>query len=303
MNIGALRHWGREELLRSGVASAQLDADLLLADALGCSREHLMAHGEDEVPPAHDASYQAAIQRRVAQEPVAYILGKKEFFGIEFKVSPAVLIPRPETELLVEEALRIFLTLSKDEELLLLDIGTGSGAILLSVMHAAEELRKRSGKTLPQMYAYGSDISESALEVARTNAEALRLSDKVDFIQESLLNGFSQEVLHRGTYAIIIANLPYISSNEALPKEVVDFEPASALFGGEGGAEIVLDCINQVNRFRPCSRGCLLLEIGQGQREVLAEKLGNSPGIVFDFIPDLQGISRVAKINYRELCS
>lgn len=303
MNIGALRHWGREELARSGVASAQLDADLLLAAALGCSREHLLAHGEEEVSEAPDSKYQLSIARRAQQEPVAYILGKKEFFGIEFKVSPAVLIPRPETELLVEEALRVFLSLNSDEELLLFDIGTGSGAILLSVLQAAEELRKRSGKALPSISAFGCDISESALEVSRLNAEALGLSDKVRFMQASLLSGFSQEALHGGTYAIILANLPYIPANEALPKEVVSYEPALALFGGEGGAEIVLECIDQVNRFRPCSRGCLLLEIGEGQREVLAEKLASSPGIVFDFIPDLQGIPRVAKINYRELCS
>lgn len=246
------------------------DAVVLLMAVLATDRAALRAHPERRVTTEDQVRYQAMLQRRLMFEPVQYILGEQEFFGLALRVTPAVLIPRPETEHLVEAVMaRVRPTAAE-----IVDVGTGSGAIALALAHA-----------LPGSRVTAVDVSEAALDVARGNAE--RLGPAVRFVQSDLLAGVVGE-----QFDAVVSNPPYIPLGEAseLHPQVREHEPGLALFGGESGLEVYRRLIPEARKvLRP--GGLLAMEIGFGQRDALAALLVDWVDV--EFVDDLQGIARV----------
>ncbi len=243
------------ERLTATSDTARLDAELLMAHLFGVSRsELLLRHMRDPAPPGFDA----VVARRMGHEPVAYITGRQEFYGLPFIVSPATLIPRGDSETLVEAALEL-----KPDALRVLDLGTGSGALLLAVL---AHLGKAQG--------IGTDRSEAALEVARSNVEALGLRPQARFVAADWhADGWAEGL---GTFDLILCNPPYVESDEALDAQVRDFEPASALFSGPEGLDDYRALIPQLGKLL-LPGGVAILEIGAGQADAvgaLAEASG-----------------------------
>lgn len=244
------------------------DAVVLLMAVLGVDRAALRAHPERRVTTEDQVRYQAMLQRRLKFEPVQYILGEQEFFGLALQVTPAVLIPRPETEHLVEAVMARVKPAAE-----IVDVGTGSGAIALALAHV-----------LPDSHVTAVDVSEAALEVARRNAGRLGL--EVRFLQSDLLAGVP------GEFDAVVSNPPYIPLGEApeLHPQVRDHEPGLALFGGKSGLEVYRRLIPEARKvLRP--GGLLAMEIGFGQRDALANLLAEWAEV--EFVDDLQGIARV----------
>jgi release factor glutamine methyltransferase len=224
------------------------------------------------------------VQRRLNNEPSAYILGRCEFYGIELYVDYHTFIPRPETELLVEKAVELAHHISQPEkQVTIADIGTGCGAIAISLALA-----------LPQAKIYATDISASALQVAEMNCQRHAVTGQVELLHGNLLEPLPQPV------DMIVANLPYIRTCEFkdLSPEIIDFEPTTALAGGRNG----LDKIRQMLEQMPGKLGaCFLLEIGQGQGKIATSVVDSYfPQASIELIPDLGGIDRVVKVILQE---
>jgi release factor glutamine methyltransferase len=240
--------------------------------ALKKDRAWLLTHPEAILEPADLAQYKEKITRRKQHEPIQYILGEQEFFGLTLAVTPAVLIPRPETEHLVEAALE---RLPKEAPLRIADIGTGSGAIAVALAHA-----------LPQARIVALDISPAALEVAAANAKTHNVAERIEFRESDLLAATQGD-----TYDAIVSNPPYVSTNEELEKQVRDYEPHTALYAGATGLDIYRRLIPQAKAaLRP--GGWLLMEIGHGQSHALTNLLHDWKEV--EFLDDLQEIPRVA---------
>lgn len=246
--------WARERLAGAGVDSPALDAELLLAHALRRDRSWVLAHPEHIMTPSEQALAEQLVSRRQRREPLAYILGCQPFFGLDLLVTPAVLIPRPETEELVERAIQWLNQRAAGRRetlasLRVIDVGTGSGAIALALAHA-----------VPELHVIGVDDSAPALEVARTNARRLGLERRVHFAAGDLLLPFA------GPFDLILANLPYIPSAElpTLMPEVSQYEPRRALDGGSDGLEPLRRLLAQA-RTRLAPDGALMAEIGAQQ--------------------------------------
>ena len=260
-----------------GVEDPRLDAELLLAEATGWERAALVANPEAEVPPAAARLFGEMVRRRLRREPVAYILGRKGFRRIDLAVDPRVLIPRPETELLVEVAL-------EREPATVLDVGTGSGAVALAI---ADEL--------PNCAVTATDTSAAALDVARGNAERLGLAARVRFL--------SGTVPPEEDFDLIVANLPYVAERDwvSLQPEVTQWEPREALLAGPDG----LDEFRALpaNLERTSSRypgtnanavcGMLALEVGDGQAGEVAALMAEAGFSSVEGRADLAGIERV----------
>ena len=252
--------------------TARRDAELLLMHALACDRAYLLTHPEAVLASEQSALYEAWLERRARHEPIQYIIGEQEFFGLKFRVTPDVLIPRPETEHLVEAAL---LRIQHNQPIRIADIGTGSGAIAVALAHA-----------LPQVQITALDVSTKALTIARENADKHSVGDRIRFIESDLLAAVAGE-----RFDIVVSNPPYVGEGEELEIQVRDHEPALALFAGSEGLDIYKRLIPQAwDALNP--GGWLLLEIGHGQREALAQLLERWKNV--SFIVDLQGIPRVA---------
>jgi release factor glutamine methyltransferase len=269
-----------QTLTTAGIKDARLDAELLLGRVLGRDRTWLFTHANDLLDRAFFGPFEELIARRARREPVQYILGSQEFWGRSFRVTPAVLIPRPETELLVERAAGILNAIDRPT---VIDLCTGSGCIAVSL---AKELRS------PRIFA--TDISESALEVARANAAAHACSNSIRFLAGDLFEPVAELDL-RGRVDCITANPPYISSSDlrALQPEVRDFEPEHALIAGPAGTEIHARIIREAP-FYLKSGATLMMEMGIGQapdliRMTAAAGAYGQPEIV----KDLAGIDRV----------
>jgi release factor glutamine methyltransferase len=270
-NIKELLEWTTRYFAEKGIEEPRLEAELLLTRVLHKDRVYLYTHYEAPVNQQERGQYRELIKRRVKGEPVAYILGVKEFMSLEFSVSPSVLIPRPETELLVEKALEI---LSSRTTARVCDIGTGSGAIAVSLAYYA-----------PQIEVKAVDISAAALEIARQNAEQHGV--KIDFFHGDLLEPFDEE-----RFDLVVANLPYISELEyqSLSPEVRLFEPELALLGGEDGLEPYRRLISVAgNYLKP--QGYILFEIGAAQGEAAREMLTGF--VQVELIPDYAGHDRI----------
>lgn len=235
------------ELRQINIPTAQLDAEILMAYTLGCNRPWIHAHGEKELDSTKIKKFEDLVKRRAMREPLAYILGKKEFYGRDFIVSPDVLIPRPETEDLVELVLEIG---TKSEKGKVLDVGCGSGAIGITL-----KLEQ------PEWNVTLSDISEPALKIARKNAQILK-SD-VSFIKSDLLSYF--HTLEHSHFDLVVANLPYVDHSWQRSPET-DFEPPKALFADNDGTDLIQKLIEQSPSVLT-DNGYILLEADPEQHE------------------------------------
>ena len=258
-------------------ADARRDAELLLLQVFQMDRATLLAHPDRSLTPDELAAYQTAIARRLNHEPIQYITGEQEFFGLKLKVTTATLIPRPETEHLVEAVLDRF---SRDQPLKILDVGTGTGAIALALaahLHRAEII--------------AVDLSPEALEVAYENAVTHNLAGRVRFLQSDLLEGLASSE-REAAFNVIVSNPPYIPQGDlaGLHPQVRDYEPAQALFAGPLGIEIYSRLIPQAHAALKAG-GLLAMEIGHGQSEALSSLLADWEDV--RFIADLQQIPRV----------
>jgi release factor glutamine methyltransferase len=248
------------------------DAELILAHVLGCDQTALLTHPERLLSPVEADQFENLLKRRLASEPVQYLTGAQEFFGLLFEVTPDVLIPRPETEHLVEAVLERF---DREANLRIVDVGTGSGAIAIALAHA-----------LPRSRVTAVDLYPAALEVARRNAQRHGVIDRVTLRQSDLLAAASA-----AEFDVVVSNPPYIADGEKLEPQVANYEPRFALYAGPTGLEAYERLIPQACKvLKP--RGWLIMEIGYGQRPALEALLGGWSEV--SFVPDLQGIPRVA---------
>jgi release factor glutamine methyltransferase len=290
---------GSAALKAGGIDSPSLDASLLLAHVLNTTRAALLAHGTDALDDNALAAFRALIQRRLSGECAAYILGKKEFRGLEFLVNKSVLVPRPETETLVETAVNILNKKNKDaEKACVLDLCTGSGAIAVSIK-----------SEMPEVHVWATDICEQALETAKTNAARLLHGSAVRFFQGDLFNALpfnalpdnalTDNALPSSRFSVIVSNPPYIPTEEikTLAAEVQN-EPLIALDGGHTGLEIIERIIEGAPDYLS-KNGVLVMETaGKKQTEkiaVLLEKRGFSN---INIYKDLSGQERVIEGIY-----
>ncbi len=258
-----------EQRLREGPhpERARLDAETLLLHLLQRDRAFLIAHSDEILNAEGAVRYYALLSRRLAGEPIQYITGETEFYGLPFRVDSSVLIPRPETEHLVEKVLSLAETFPHPR---ILDVGTGSGAIAIALAH------KVSSAQLTAI-----DLSPQALVVARANAEQNAVTARIRFLQGDLLEPVAGE-----TFQIVVSNPPSLSV------EVRDHEPELALFAGSDGLAVYCRLIPKAHAIL-VPGGYIALEIGCGQQHAVAELLAASGFTQIDFTPDLQGIQRV----------
>jgi release factor glutamine methyltransferase len=275
-----------QTLRAAEISDASVEAELLLGHVLGISKTQLYTEPERGLASAEIKRLWNLVQRRISHEPTAYILGHCEFYGIDFYVDCRTLIPRPETELLVEKAVELSQrTCHPGKQITIADIGTGCGAIAVSLTLA-----------LPQAKIYATDISAAALQVAEINCQRHAVSSHMKLLQGNLLEPLPQPV------DMVIANLPYIKNYEFkdLSPEIRNFEPTISLAGGEDG----LDRIQQMLEQMPGKLNygaCFLLEIGRGQGEMVTSLINSYfPQASIELIPDLGGIERVVKVILME---
>lgn len=269
--------WMAQDFATRGIESARLDADILVGHALGLDRVGVFLALDRELSDEELTRIRALVTRRRANEPIAYLVGKKEFFGLTFAVSPAVLVPRPDTETLVERALAL---LPFDSDAHVLDLCTGSGAIAVAL--AAERTA---------LHVDATDVSPEALAVARQNVDAHTLGERVQLFTGDLFAALSQP----RRYALICANPPYIAQRDArtLPRDVYAHEPHLALFGGRDGLDIVRRLVAESPAWL-APGGSLLIEIGAGQAaSVLALVGADARYVDARSHADLGGVARV----------
>ncbi len=276
--VGEAVRWAALELSRAGDQSARLTGELLLAHVLGWTRVRVITHPEKFLSQEQAEIFRRLVDRRCGGEPLQYITGEREFYGLSFKVTPAVLIPRPETEFLVGEVLRLAKTLPRTKSVRFADVGTGSGCIAIALLHS-----------LPAWRAWATDISAPALEVARQNAARFSVADRVRFVCADLLECFPE----RPVFDFIVSNPPYGAREnmEAVQTVVRDYEPDVAVFGGESGYEAYRRLIPRA-RTRLFPGGYLLLEIGFSQWEEVTRNAEEEGFVVDRVVEDLQGIPR-----------
>lgn len=309
--------WTTEYFRDKGVSEPRASAEVLLAHALGLSRLEIYLKYDQPLAPEELARYKALVVRRRAGEPVAYLTGHKEFWSLDFLVTPAVLIPRPETETLVAAALEAAQELGKEYvggggqgpgaparvgdlsspspplktistlPILGLEIGVGSGAVVVAL-----------AKELPQSTWLAVDLSREALAVARENARRLAVAGRIQFLQANLLSA-----LRVGSqFGMIVANLPYVprAEWESLPRDIKDFEPRTALLGGEDGLALLRPFAREAHHYLQDGAG-LALEVGAGQAgQVLEELRATGAYDRLETIPDYQGVARVVRARRRQ---
>ena len=247
MNIENVLNEGIGILQKNKIANPQLDSEILLSNSIKRDKKHIILHPKEVLNSEQLGKFKSLIERRKKGEPIAYLINKKEFWKDEFFVNKDVLIPRPDSELIIEQVLKIY---SKDDQLQILDIGTGSGCILLSI------LKERSN-----FYGTGIDISKKSINVSKFNAKQLNLTNRVKFFHSSVDN------FNNGKYDVIVSNPPYIEqlSLKYLEKDVVNFEPKLALSGGFDGFSKIRKVINKTNNLIK-KNGKFILEIGFNQK-------------------------------------
>lgn len=284
MNISSALKWATMALKKSTdhKDSAELDAEILLADALSLTREILFTHPEEKIKLSNLAKFKKLVKRRAAHEPIAYLIGKKEFFGLLFNVNKNVLIPRPETELIVEEAItRIRNKESRIRNII--DVGTGSGAIAITL-----------AKYLPNTKIIATDISAAALAVAKKNARWHGVNKKIKFIKINLLPANLKPQIPY----LITANLPYLPTSryKIADQEIKKFEPKRAFVGGSDGLDLIKKLLIKIKKQN--LRGVVMLEIYPLQKNKLSavcKKL--FPKANFEIKKDLAGKPRLFIIS------
>jgi release factor glutamine methyltransferase len=275
---------GRARLREAGVGAdtARIDAEVLARDLLGWDQGRLIARGREPAAATFAEEYDRRIERRARREPVAYIIGEREFWGLSFELTRDVLIPRPETEGLVEQALIAIRTAGADP--LVVDVGTGSGCIATAL--AAE---------LPELRVVATDVSLAALNVARRNLTRHQVADRVSLVAMDLLSAFGRRP------RVIVSNPPYVPhlTRRMLAADVREYEPHRALFGGAEGSDVIQRLIDQAGAELD-DQGTLLFEFGDGQEDVVRSLVAASRTLTLVRITDdLQGIARVATVRRR----
>ena len=268
-------------LRRAGVPELRREAASLLAHALGRDRTFLITHAEEEVSAEALTLFRSLVERRSRGEPLQYITGHTEFFKLDFEVTPDVLIPRPETELLVETALDL---LEGMDAPLLCDVGTGSGCIIISILHERYEAQ-----------GVGLDISGAALEVARRNARQYGVEGRLSLILSDCFEAFDET---ETCFDMIVSNPPYVAEDalEGLQREVRDFEPRAALTPGGDGLRVIRRLLQDAPA-RLQRGGHLLMEIGFDQHEAVGGLIDPQAWELLGIHPDLQGIPRTVALR------
>lgn len=272
--------WGAERLFHANIPAEKMTASLLLAHVLGVERTHIIAHTERELTDEEIIAYKAAIERRAEGTPFQYITGRQEFYGREFLVTPDVLIPRPDTEVLVEGAMDLWKRFESRDGRSVVDLGTGSGAIAITL-----------SKELTGARVIGTDVSGTALSIAKRNAA--RLGADVDFVVADLFEPFA------GPFSIVATNLPYIPETviEGLQTEVRDYEPRVALVGGPDGLDIYRRFFDDLPRVL-ARDGFVLCECGFTQADALEGVAAERGFRCVDRLDDLQGIPRTIVFGF-----
>jgi release factor glutamine methyltransferase len=282
LTLGEALAAARDRLIAAGIAPAEaaIDVDLYARTILRWDKARLITSLTEPPPGALEPLFSQWLARREQREPSAYIVGSREFWSLEFTVTPAVLIPRPETEFVVEEMLRL-LPDSPNERVRIADIGTGCGCIAVSLAHDR-----------PHIEVIASDVSSGALAVARQNARRHRVNGRIRYVQTSYLDGI------RATFAAIAANPPYVRDGDkpALSRDV-RHEPEVALFGGASGLRDIGRVLDTaVSHLRP--HGWLVMEFGFGQEDAVRALVAQRPALRFDRVrEDLQGLPRTAVVQ------
>ncbi|HEV2912746.1 MAG TPA: peptide chain release factor N(5)-glutamine methyltransferase [Pyrinomonadaceae bacterium] len=273
-----------ERLRQAGVGEARREALSLLADVISRDQTFLLTHPEHAIAPAALKRFRAVVERRAKGEPQQYIRGRQEFFGLEFEVTPAVLIPRPETELLVETALELLDATKGVLPALVCDVGTGSGCIAVTILH--EEARAR---------ATGLDISHAALRVAARNASRHGVAARLDLVAADC---FAALDAARARFSLIVSNPPYVAEEAlvGLQREVRCFEPRVALTPGGDGLRIIRKLLTQAPRLL-LPGGHLLMEIGFDQGAAVERLIDRRAWQLLDIHKDLQGIPRTVALR------
>ena len=293
--VGPLLRDGIERLTAAGSESPRLDAELLLGFAIGVDRTAILAHPDAPVGVDAEVAYRAALDRRAAGEPVAYIRGIKEFFGLAFTADPRALIPRPETERLVElaetEVMRRLAEAARPAgtpPIRIVDVGTGSGAVAVALVVALRRRRADGEVTI-----LATDISPDALDIARENAVGHAAAERLAFLEADLLPPVVMD-----PYDIVLANLPYVRSDvvPSLPV-AASFEPSIALDGGPDGLEVIARLLERLPDGL-AEGGVALLEIGADQGEAIVALVSvKLPGWRCIVETDLAGLPRVARVE------
>lgn len=270
------------QILRdSAVTEPRREAGSLLAHVLGGDRSFVLTHGDDVLPDRQYQTFRSLLGRRAEGEPLQYLTGHQEFFKLDFEVSPEVLIPRPETELIVEAALE----LSKDDHApMISDIGTGSGCIAISLLHE-----------LPAAVAIATDISRAALHLAERNAERHGVVSRLTLVESDCFS----EVDVAKSFSLITSNPPYVSDDELhRVQREVSFEPHAALAGGPDGLAVIRRLLVEARPFLR-SGGHLVFEIGFGQRDAVEQLIDRRIWKLVEICKDLQGIPRTFVLRGR----
>ena len=247
MNIENILNEGISILKEGKIPNPQLDSEILLSNSIKRDKKHIILNPKELINSEQIQTFKYLIERRKKGEPIAYLINKKEFWKDKFFVNKNVLIPRPDTELIIEQVIKIY---SKDSQLQVLDIGTGSGCILLSIL-----------KERPNFYGTGIDISKKSINVSKLNAKQMNLINRVKFFHSSVDN------FKIGKYDLIVSNPPYIelSSLKYLEKDIISFEPKLALSGGLDGLSKIRKVINKAKSLIK-KNGKFILEIGFNQK-------------------------------------
>lgn len=281
MTLAEALRQAHQRLAAHRIDDASLEAEILLRHTLGKSRNELYLDLNKELSSKAQAAYWKLVERRLVHEPTAYIIGHREFYGLDFYVDRRVLIPRPESELLVDKALE-WSKERRNESPVICEVGAGSGAIAVTV-----------ASYLPRAQVYAIDVSAQALEVTAINCRRHGVEDRVHLIHGSLLENLS------GPADLVIANLPYLTRREmgTLPPEIARYEPGLALDGGESGLDVIMALCGQLaGKLRP--GGLLLLEIGAGQAGAVVARLKQlEPQGEAKVSPDLSGNERVVSLR------
>lgn len=287
-------------LRQAGVSEARREAGSLLEQVLECDRSFILSHADDALSEEQVERFRKCVERRAQGEPQQYITGHQEFFGLDFEVTPDVLIPRPETELLVETALKLLPAGAAAP--FICDVGTGSGCVVIALLHKLRELHAtRDEQALPKTSAARAlaiDISPAALAVAQRNAARHSVTEQLDFVVSDCFAGLNPASHAQSGFDLIVSNPPYVEAGElaGLQKEVRDFEPRLALVAGEDGLSVIRRLLVDAAEFLKI-RGHLLFEIGFGQSIAVEQLIDPKIWMLRAIEKDLQNIPRIVALQ------